>query len=526
MACALLPKTGMKKSGLKAGSTPYWLENGQVGFQPPEAVLSSEVEYDAVVIGAGITGLSTGLSLVEAGHVVALVDSAGIGAGETRRTTGHLTEAIDARYQKIESRLGAEAAGLVAQASRTAIEQIATWVQRYEIDCRFFRLPGYFFCESGAHAYILAREMKAARRAGLATRWSRRAPLPFPLAGAVEFPDQATLQPVSYINGLAQAFVHRGGRIFLGAHVQDIRDSAPCEIKTTRGTIRAREVVVATHTPISDRWRLHIKNAAYRTYSIAVKIQNDKRLPGLGLFWDTAEPYHYLRPVSAEAPGLWIIGGEDHKTGHSAKPKEAFDRLRTYARDHLGPIEVLSEWSGQIYEPVDSLPYIGRSPGYEHVWMATGFSGNGLTFGTLAGRMIADEVEGRVSTWSHLFRPGRIKFLSVLKNFPKCMVTDRLRAADVQTPEDIAPGEGKLLKLEGSDRKIACYREENGALHSVSSTCPHMGCLVRFNSAEKSWDCPCHGSRFSADGDILSGPALSPLEKVEVAEPRKKRRAA
>jgi glycine/D-amino acid oxidase-like deaminating enzyme/nitrite reductase/ring-hydroxylating ferredoxin subunit len=476
--------------------------------------LKKGMHADVVVVGAGITGVTAALLLQRQGKSVVLLERDRVGSGETGRTTAHLTEAVDARYQKISSKFGREGARLVASSSRAAIGRIEAFCRELSIDCGFKRLPGYLYTENEKDLHGLRRELAFAQEAGVSCEWFDEVPLPFKVEGAIHFPGQAQFHPTRYLAGLLHEFVSLGGHVFEKTPVADFRDGELCRVMTAGGAeVIARDIVIATNSPVNNRVFIHTKIGNYRTYAIAAKPRENFRLDGL--FWDTAEPYHYARSQD----GYLIIGGEDHKTGMEEDTDACFDRLVQYASTHY-PIETIPYfWSGQVVEPADTLPYVGRNPASEHVYLATGYSGNGMTFGTVAGMLLSDLVLGIPNEWEDLYLATRIhplasaaRFISENKDVAYCYVKDRVAGTEAASVDEIEPGEGKIVKVEG--RKVACYRDPHGAVSLVSAICTHLGCQVHFNSAETSWDCPCHGSRFSVDGKVLNGPAVSPLEEV------------
>jgi nitrite reductase/ring-hydroxylating ferredoxin subunit len=294
------------------------------------------------------------------------------------------------------------------------------------------------------------------------------------------------------------------------------QDGEPCEVLTDRGTLKAKKVVVATHSPSSNKFTLQTKIAAYRTYAIGVRIQGKKQ-PSAGLFWDLDDPYHYIR----QEGDVWIIGGEDHKTGQNPESDEAFRNLKDYTAAHFGITESQYQWSGQVIEPVDGLPYIGVSPLTKHHYVATGFSGNGMTFGTLSGMIISDLILGKSNPYENLYDPKRIKprvaaldYVSENKDYPLCLLKGLLPQNEVSSVDEIKPGEGKKIEISG--KATAVYRDQEGKLHAVTATCPHMGCKVNWNPAESTWDCPCHGGRFDCKGKLLNGPPKKDLDPVEL----------
>jgi glycine/D-amino acid oxidase-like deaminating enzyme/nitrite reductase/ring-hydroxylating ferredoxin subunit len=425
---------------------------------------------------------------------------------------------LDDRYFDLESDFGEEGARLIAESKASAIDRIETFVRQLGVECGFERVPGYLFAETRRSVRELKRELKAARAAGFAVELVRDTPLPGPMIrAALRFENQAQFDPAPYIEALAERIDGDGSRIFEDTHVTAIEDGAPCRLSTGRGLVIARDVIVATDSPVSNRFVLHTKLAAYRTYVIAARARKPEEVSGL--FWDTQDPYHYVRLCGETA----IIGGEDHKTGMDSDPSHRFAALEAWARDRISLGDVAYRWSGQVMEPVDGLPYIGRNPLSKHVYVATGFAGNGMTYGTLSGMILSDLVRGAQNRFAELYDPSRKKplasmrtFVSENKDFPMCFVSDRLAAPEAQTLSEVPQGEGRIMKAGG--KKVAVYREPTGSVRACSAVCPHMGCLVRWNNSENSWDCPCHGSRFDTDGRVLHGPATSALEAVALEE--------
>jgi Rieske Fe-S protein len=328
------------------------------------------------------------------------------------------------------------------------------------------------------------------------------------------------VHPMQYLAGLAEEATRRGVQIFENTKVTGVEEGEPCHVITDTHPVRARHVFVAANVPVNNRVFLHTKVAAYRSYAIAAEIEPDRLR---GLYWDTADPYHYTR--TQEVDGRWyvIIGGEDHRTGEKKNTDECFQRLVEYARERLRFGDIAFRWSGQIIEPVDGLPYIGRNTGADHVFVATGYSGNGITFGTLAGMMVTDLIRGRENPYAELFEATRVKPLAaaydyVAENvpFPMHLAQDRLTStnADIESLDELRPGDGGIFVAE--EGKLAVYRDERGQLHACSPICTHLACDVNWNRAEKTWDCPCHGSRFSPEGKVINGPAVSDLAPAKV----------
>ncbi len=479
--------------------------------------VTAGVHVDVAIIGGGITGLTAAILLKTRGKRVAVIENGHIGAGETGRTTAHLTEAIDRRYHSIARTFSKDAARLVAEASRASIEHIASNIRELAIDCRFRRVPGFLYTEKRSYVAEVKQEARAAAEAGLRAKFVSEVPLPFPVRGAVLFEDQAQFHPGEYIRGLAARVPGDGSHIFDETHVVDITEGEPCVIETSGGKVTADSVFQATNVPIKGFTTLHTRDAAYRTYALAYRASGNH--PD-GLFWDTADPYHYTRWQETDGGTFMIVGGADHKTGHEHDTEKCYESVNQFAIEHFGPGSIEYRWSGQVIEPVDGLPFIGGSG---KMFVSTGYSGQGMTFGTLGAMIVADRIAGRANKFADLFDEKRIHVRGALKefvtenvDFPARIVSDRIAQRDVEgkTTDAVKAGEGKILSVGG--KKIAAYRDQSGRLSCISPVCTHMKCDVAWNSAERSWDCPCHGSRFGVDGRVLNGPARDPLEKIEL----------
>lgn len=488
--------------------------------------LTESIEADECIVGAGIAGLSTAYLLAKAGRNVVVVDAALLAGGETARTTAHLTSILDKRYYVLESLHGEYGTRLAAASHRAAIAKIESITAIENIDCDFTRLDGYLFDCPGEPLVTLDAEWLAARRAGLHVESVDRAPLPdFDTGRCLRFPDQAQFHPLKYLRGLAEAITRMGGRIFTETQVKSVTGGAATRVQTaTQCEIRAGATIVASNTPINDRFAMHTKQAAYRTYVVGLHVPRAS-VPR-ALYWDTADPYHYVRVHPGGAIGtnddLLIVGGEDHKTGQDADPEPRYKRLEDWARARFSMAdEVDFRWSGQVLEPNDGLAYIGRNPGDDNVYIVTGTSGNGMTYGTIAGMLLADLILGRANPWAEIYGPSRVslraagEFLRENLNVA-AWYTEHLTRGDVESPDAIAPGTGAIVRRGWS--KVAIFRDEAGNLREFSAVCPHLGGIVQWNPVEKSWDCPLHGSRFNALGRVINGPAISDLKKADEAK--------
>jgi glycine/D-amino acid oxidase-like deaminating enzyme/nitrite reductase/ring-hydroxylating ferredoxin subunit len=501
----------------------FWSETET---SPEFAPLNENARADVCVIGAGIAGMMTAYRLAKAGKRVIVLDDGGIGSGETGRTTAHITAALDDRYYNIESMHGEEGARLAAGSHMAAINHAEEICNLEQIVCDFMRVDGFLFLAPGHPPSLLEKELEAAQRAGIAdTEIVERAPLDWWHTGpCLKFPAQGQFHPLRFLYGLARCIQRDNGRIYCGSHVAGVKDGTPCTVATSDGKqVTCSTVVVATNASVTDYFVTHMKQAPYRTYVIGARIPKGS-VPAL-LLWDTPDPYHYVRIQPASDHDVLILGGEDHKTGHQHDMDQRFVALESWARDHFPMIEeVVYYWSGQVMEPFDYLSFTGKTPGGTHVYMHSGDSGNGITHGIMAGTLLCDLILGRPNPWQHLYDPNRIS-LRAAPEFVKENVDVMLQYAKYASPgeslNDIDKGEGRVIRRDG--KRIAVYRDQNGALHERSAVCTHLKCVVDWNPLEKSWDCPCHGSRFDPYGQVLNGPAITGLAEVatsEVGSPR------
>ncbi len=505
----------------------YWQDTTPLGSFPR---LNERLNVDVAIIGGGITGLTSAYILKQSGMKVAVLEEGLIARGETGRSTAHITEILDTRFHALISRFGKKAIQELTAANRLAINRVSEIVEELEIDCAFRRLPGFLYAEDPEQANELSAEVEAASTAGVELRWTDDVPLPFATHGGLRIENQAAFHPGAYCHALARAIQGGGSYVFERSPVEELVDGEPCQLYSNGTSLSSSFALIATHFPsIRSTYRLSLqtKVAAYRTYALGARLSRDIPVPGL--FWDASHPYHYSRPHN----GIWLIGGSDHKTGHEGEDDGAFARLEDYARSRFSVSSIPFHWSGQILETVDGLPYIGLNASSENVYVATGFSGNGISYGTLAAMIISDEIREETRRWTDLLSildPTRIKplaaartFISENKDYPVQLVADSIRRihATRDPVSEIPRGEARIVQVNGED--VAAYHDEKGEFHTVSATCTHLGCQVHWNSAERSWDCPCHGSRFGVDGAVLNGPATRALPEIQCV---KKTRAA
>ena len=491
--------------------------------------IDADTSCDVCVIGAGIAGLTTGYLLAREGRDVVVLDDGPIAGGESSRTTAHLSFVLDDRFHRMRQLHGDRGVKLAAESHAAAVDEIEDIVTAEGIDCGFERLDGFLFVPPGDPFDELEREMEAARVAGVHALWAERAPMPGLHSGfCLRFPRQAQFHPLRYLAGLARAIQGAGGRIHCDTHVVEVGEERPSRVVTRDGlAIVADDVVVATNSPVHTRFKFHTKQAPYRTYALAARTP-----PGTApraLLWDVPHPYHYVRrdTEAGRDEELLIVGGEDHKTGQKDDAEERWGRLEAWTRERFPDAgEIVYRWSGQVLETFDGLAHIGRDR--DGVYVATGDSGMGMTHGTVAGILLTDLILGRENPWASLYDPSRVP-IRAIGDFAKenlnvvAQYAEYLGGGGVDSYDEIAPGTGALVRH--GLKRVAAYRDETGALHLRSAVCTHLGCIVSWNHAERTWDCPCHGSRFDPYGRVLNGPAVSALEPVDGREePRVRRR--
>lgn len=484
--------------------------------------------FDVCIVGAGISGLSAAYHLTRAGRRVLVLDDGAVASGQTPRTTAHLSCVLDDRYSRLERLRGAEVARLAAASHAAAIDTIEETVRAERLQCRFHRVDAYLLAHRADAVETLDAEEAAARRAGLEVERMAHAPLSgFDSQPCLRFHNQARFDPMAYMRGLADAVVAAGATLLGGTRVEAIEAGTPVRIVTDGDVhFEAGAAVIATNAPINSRVALPAREFPQITYVVALPIAADG-VPD-ALYWDTDEPYHYVRIAEdgADGPPVLLVGGEDHPPGREAdEPALRFARLESWARERFpisGP--PVARWSGQVVETLDGLAYIGPSPGQRNVYVATGDSGMGMTHGTIAGVLLTELICGRNSPWAPIYDPARVppRTLGALtqENLHNASAYGRwLQRDEVPSTDAIAPGAGAVVHH--GLVPIAVYRDDDGRLHESSAVCPHLGGVVRWNALERTWDCPVHGSRFDCRGRPLQGPANAALRPRETSPPNR-----
>jgi glycine/D-amino acid oxidase-like deaminating enzyme/nitrite reductase/ring-hydroxylating ferredoxin subunit len=491
--------------------------------------LRKHARADVCVIGAGIAGLTTAYQLAREGRSVIVIDAVAIGGGQTSVTTAHLSNEIDDSYEEILRLHGPDGGRLACDSHRAAIDRIQAICQLENLECAFERVDGYLFLGKGGRERELDRELEAARAAGVDVDKLPAALVQgFDSGPCLRFRQQGQFHPVKYLQGLASAVQRLGGQIYTGTKALAVEGGQPAIVRTAdQIVIEAGAAVIATNSPFNDLVTIHTKQAPYHTYAVGLRVP-----PGAithALFWDTEDPYHYVRLQRTtnrelggdddEAVDILIAGGEDHKTGQAKDADERFQRLVTWTRERFPAVrEEEFRWSGQVMETMDGLGFIGRNPlDAGNVYVATGDSGMGMTHGTIAGILLTDLILGRSNPWRDLYDPSRVRSGGAVEWVKENLNVALQYAAwltpgEVSSIDQIAPNTGAVIVDHG--RKVAAYKDERGAVHKRSAVCPHLGCIVAWNPAASTWDCPCHGSRFDKLGAVFNGPSPRDLERV------------
>jgi glycine/D-amino acid oxidase-like deaminating enzyme/nitrite reductase/ring-hydroxylating ferredoxin subunit len=499
---------------------PLWMDSAPL---PSLARLERDERVDVVIVGAGIAGLTAAYLLTKAGRSVAVLERDGAVERDTAHTSAHLTMVTDARLTELVDRFGRDHAQAAWDAGLAAMAQIDTIVRDEDIACDFGWVPGYLHRPLDAPGDTDAKTFRdeAALAADLGFDAAFVDDVPFIGGPGVVFEDQARFHPRRYLAGVAQAILAGGGHIYARSAAEEFCDE-PRSVKANGHTIACREIILATHTPLVGNTGMvsatlfQTKLFLYSTYVVGGRAKKGQ-VPD-ALFWDAADPYHYLRLEPDRESDFVIFGGEDHKTGQADDTGACYERLERTLAKMVPGIDFTHRWSGQVIETPDGLPYMGDTA--PHQFASTGFSGNGMTFGTLSAMMAADRILGRNNPWRALFDTGRTKirggawnYVRENKDYPYYMVRDRFAGADARSLRAIKRGEGKILVRDG--QQVAASRDRDGSVTMVSATCTHMGCVVDWNESEHTWDCPCHGSRFQPNGAVIGGPAESPLSPVK-----------
>jgi len=490
----------------------FWIDTAPESEYFP---LEDGVEVDVAVIGSGIVGITAAAFLKEAGLTVALVDMGRIGKNVTGHTTAKITSLHGPIYHRLLNNFSTREVQMYAEANQSAIDKVEAIVNAKGIDCDFSRTPAYVYTELRKNLHTIKAEAKAAKKAGLPVYYVEESPLPFKIMGAVRLENQARFHPLTYLLTLAFDIPGDGSHIYENTRALRVYEDAPCVVDTDRGRIKARDVVIATHFPFYDKGWFFARAFPYHTYALGVRVEGE---PPEGMFYTEDGAHYAIRSQPTEKGPLLVISGGYHKVGKGGDIVAQYKDLERRTRERFDVKSVDYYWSTEDYDSADGMPYIGLSPGSEHVYVATGFGGWGMTNGTLSAMIIADLILGRSNPWSSLFDPSRVRPIASGRqiigenvNAVKEFVSGLVLAPKERDIAVLPVGEG--MKMVIDKKEVAVYRDEDGTVHAVSPVCTHMACTVNWNNAEKTWDCPCHGSRYTYDGKVIHGPAVRNLRK-------------
>ncbi len=487
----------------------------------PSTLVSEARRYDVAIVGGGITGITTALLLQRRGKSCIVFDSRNLCFGTTGGTTAHINTVLDTSYPRIIKDFGKEKSVLVASAAKDALELVSRHVSEFNIACDFRETPGYLFSQDEEETDELQDIHDACLEVGVNVQFIGSLPLDIPSSKILMMKNQARFHPVEYVYGVARAFEQMGGVIKQHCKVENVAEDGDLVVETSQGKFRAGKLIYATHIPPGVNI-LHMRCVPYRSYVLALRLKSQDYPEGL--IYDMKDPYHYYRTQNVDGLNYLIVGGADHKTGHEMYTADCFRNLEEHVREHFDVEEVTHRWSSQFYESIDGLPYIGHYPSHpENVFVATGFGGNGMTYSHVAARVLADKVMELPDPYEDIFRPSRIKpvagftgFVSHNADVVRKFVQKFATPEELEGLDSLAAGEGRIVQY--NNEKAAVCKDLHGTLHAVNPVCTHMGCSVVWNPVEQSWDCPCHGARYSPEGKILNGPAVKDLDVITVTE--------
>ena len=497
----------MSAAALPGRPVSAWIDGADRPERPP---LARDLECDVAIVGGGIIGLTSALLLQRAGARVAVLEQRRIGDGTSGNTTAKVTSLHGLTYASLASQHDQETARAYGEANEYGLQQVVDLAEELAIDCDLRRKPAYTYTEDPAERGKIEDEVSAAQALGLPATYTEETDLPFGIAAAVRFDEQAEFQPVKYLAGLAEALDREGQTVYEHTRVVGAKGTG---VETEAGqAVVAERVIVATHLPFIDRGLFFARSHPERSYALSVRL--DGPVPQ-GMYLSTESPAHTLRAIPWADGERFLVGGESHPMG-KGDSVESYRKVEAFARRRFKVASVEHRWSAHDHRPEDGLPYIGAAtPFSDRVLTATGMRKWGLALGTAAAAILRDAVDGRQNPWARAFSTRRLPTVRSAPQMLKHSVEDgmhffgdRLRRS--QDGADLAPGEGRVVG-DGLGQK-AVHRDEHGVVHTLSARCTHLGCIVRWNAAEHSWDCPCHGSRFDASGEVLTGPATRPLK--------------
>jgi glycine/D-amino acid oxidase-like deaminating enzyme/nitrite reductase/ring-hydroxylating ferredoxin subunit len=504
---------GAGRQGPEQGQS-YWVATAREHADFPP--LSGDMEVDVAIIGAGMAGLTAAVILKQRGQRVAVLEGGKVGRQVTGRSTAKVTSQHSLAYHRLVRDFGVGGARAYAEANQNAVAKIGGMVRGFDIDCDFAPAQAYVYARAERHVAQLKTEVEAAQQVGLPASFTKDTDLPFAVAGAMRFDDQARFNPCAYLVGLARNALGEGV-VFENTRARSVSHGEPCRVETDHGTVTAREVIVATHMPVIPEGLFFAKAFPHSHPVVAARVAADRAPEGMYISVD--QPTHSVRSAPGSDGTTYLVAtGHRYKPGHPEKQEEAFADVENFLRESFGVVSIDYRWTNMDYDSMDGVPFIGRATSATpHLYVATGFNAWGLTTGHVAGEIFADLAIGRPNPWTDLFDATRVKpvaggpkFVTENLSAARHLIGDRFLRSRPKSVDAVAPGEAKVIEHEGE--KIAVHRDETGAVHAVSAICTHMGCVLGWNPVDRTWDCPCHGSRFERDGAVRHGPATKDLE--------------
>lgn len=502
----------MKKELSLGKNTSIWLDTTGTTNYPP---LNGDLNADVAIVGGGISGLIAAYFLAKSGRKVIILESGKIAEGTSGHTTAKITAAHGLIYDYLLKKFGHEKAQIYADANQQAIEEFAKIVEELRIDCDFRRIPAYTYAVDKGDLGPIKAEIKAALSLRLPVSFADKLPLPYPVAGAIKYENQAQFHPRKFLLALAKWMTGNGVKIYENTKVTKVNKDKT--IETENGKVTADKIIIASNYPIFDPNGYFAKLSSRQSFSLAAELAGP--VPP-GMFYSTEKSFHSLRPQRWQDRELLLIGGELYRIGSDTDTQQRYQDLAQWAQEHFSLKQILYHWTTSDSESGDRVPLIGRlSKNNKDFFIVTGFNGWGMTHSVVAGLILRDEIEGKRHPWSRLYTPARISSILTFKGIGRDIrVMGRFVKGRIEkkegTMEEINNGEAKVIEINGE--KAAVYRDDKGTIHAVSAVCTHMGCIVGWDQAEKTWDCPCHGSRYTLDGKVIHGPASKDLEKIEI----------
>lgn len=502
----------MRTSHLPVKHTSLWIDTTS---KPNFLSMSASSLYDVVIIGAGIVGLTSAYFLTQEGLKVAVIESRKILQGVTGYTTAKVTSQHGLIYKHLIDNFGVEKAQQYADANQTAIQKIRDIVKKHSIECDLLTKNAYTYTDD---IKKIEDEVEAAQKLHLPATFEDNTPLPLHIEGSIKFSNQAQFHPTKYLLALAEIIMKKGGSVFEETQFLDMEEGKTCKILTDKGSVKAKHVIIASNYPVYDKAMYFSRLTPKRSYVLAVTLAG--KAPE-GMFYNDFSQIYSFRNQPYKKGELFLIGGQNHTTGETGDERERYKKLEKYARKHFDIKSIEYSWSTHDPVSIDQVPFVGfHTPNSKNVYVASGFGGWGMTNGTVSGILLTDLIMRRKNPWQDVYNPNRFKPVTstpkitssvktVIKNY-----SEKLLPKKEDNPNDLKEGEGRIMTIKG--KKLAMYKDEKGHICPLSAVCTHMGCIVKFNTAEKSWDCPCHGSRFNTDGTVIHGPAIKPLEKKEL----------